>query len=48
MSEVEQNENRIDAEAWDRQIAADSAAGRLDALMEESMAEHKAGESRVL
>ena len=48
MSEVEQIESRIDAEAWDRQIEADSASGRLDELMEESMAEHKAGESRVL
>ena len=48
MGEVEEIESRIDGEAWDRQIEADSAAGRLDALMEESMAEHQAGESRGL
>ena len=48
LSEAEQIESRIDAEAWDRQIEVDSAAGRLDALMEKSMAEHTAGESRAL
>jgi hypothetical protein len=48
LSEVQEIEDRIDAEVWDRQIEADSAAGRLDALMDESMAEHEAGESRAL
>ena len=48
LSEVPEIEDRIDAEAWDRQIEADLAAGRLDALMGESMAEHEAGESRAL
>ena len=38
----------FDAQAWDRQIEADSAAGKLDALMEESMNEYKAGKSRPL
>ena len=38
----------FDAQAWDRQIEADSASGKLDALMEESMNEHKAGQSRPL
>ena len=40
--------DEFDAQAWDRQIEADSAAGNLDALMEESMNEHKAGKSRPL
>jgi hypothetical protein len=38
----------FDAQAWDRQLESDSAAGRLDTLMEESINEHKAGKSRVL
>ena len=38
----------FDAQAWDRQLESDSAAGRLDALMEESISEHEAGKSRVL
>jgi predicted esterase len=38
----------FDAQAWDRQIAADSAAGKLDHFIEESMDEHKAGKSRLL
>jgi hypothetical protein len=31
------------AEAWDRQIAEDAKAGRLDALAEEAMKDLKAG-----
>ena len=38
----------FDGQAWDRQIEADSAAGKLDRLIEESMAEHPAGKSRPL
>ncbi len=38
----------FDAQAWDRQIEADSAAGKLDHFIEESLAEHKAGKSRAL
>lgn len=38
----------FDAQAWDRQIEADSAAGRLDHLIQESVAEFKAGKSRPL
>ena len=38
----------FDAQAWDRQIEADSMAGKLDHLIEESLAEHKAGKSRSL
>ena len=38
----------FDAQAWDRQIEADSVAGRLDGLVEESMSEYKAGKSRAL
>ena len=38
----------FDAQAWDRQIDADSVAGRLEGLVEESMSEYKAGKSRAL
>lgn len=38
----------FDAEIWDRQIEADAAAGKLDRLIEESMAEHRANKSRPL
>jgi hypothetical protein len=33
---------------WDRQIEADSAAGKLDFLAEEALAEHRAGKTRPL
>jgi hypothetical protein len=33
---------------WDRQIEADSKAGKLDRLIEKSLAEHEAGKSRPL
>jgi hypothetical protein len=36
------------AEEWDRQIEADIKAGKLDALAEEAIKEHKAGLSRKL
>jgi hypothetical protein len=32
-----------DADAWDRQIEADAAAGRLDALADEALADLRAG-----
>lgn len=38
----------FDAELWDRQIEADTAAGKLDRLIDESMAEHRANKSRPL
>ena len=38
----------FDAHTWDRQIEADSAAGKLDRFIEDSVAEHKAGKSRPL
>ncbi len=38
----------FDAKAWDRQIEADSKAGKLDQLIEKSKAEHKAGKSTPL
>jgi hypothetical protein len=38
----------FDAQLWDRQIEADSAAGKLDRLIEESMADHRANKSRSL
>ena len=33
---------------WDRQIEADAASGKLDAIFEESLAAHRAGESTEL
>ena len=36
------------ADEWDRQIEADSKAGKLNRLIEQSLAEHKAGKSRPL
>ena len=33
---------------WDRQIEADSAAGKLDSLADEALAEHRAGKTRPL
>lgn len=44
---MSESEEIVDTEAWDRQIEADSDAGRLDALTEESVAEHEAGKSRA-
>ncbi len=38
----------FDAQIWDRQIEADAAAGKLDRLIDESMAEHRANKSRPL
>lgn len=38
----------FDAQAWDRQMEADSKAGKLDHLIEKSLAGHKAGKSRPL
>ena len=38
----------FDAQAWDRQIEADSKAGKLNRLIEQSLAEQKAGKSRPL
>jgi hypothetical protein len=38
----------FDAEVWDRQIEADAKAGKLNQLIEQSLAEHRAGKSRPL
>jgi hypothetical protein len=37
-----------DWEAWDRQIERDVAAGKLDRLMKEALADHAAGKTRPL
>jgi len=34
---------QLDAEAWDRQIEADAAAGRLDSLAEEALEDLRQG-----
>jgi hypothetical protein len=38
----------FDAEVWDRQTEADAKAGKLNRLIEQSLAEHHAGKSRPL
>ena len=37
-----------DEQQWDEQIAQDERAGRLDALAERALAEHRAGRTRPL
>ncbi|BBL75177.1 hypothetical protein [Methylomagnum ishizawai] len=36
------------ADAWDERIEADAAAGKLDALAEEALAEYRRGEVREI
>ncbi len=38
----------FDALAWDGQIEADAASGKLDHLIDEALAEHGAGKSRPI
>lgn len=38
----------FDAQIWDRQFAADVAAGKLDSLAENALRAHAAGESTEL
>ena len=38
----------FDAQLWHRQIEADAAAGKLDRLIEESMADYRANKTRPL
>jgi hypothetical protein len=38
----------FDAQRWDRQIERDAAAGRLDALAQEALREHREGRSKPL
>lgn len=40
--------SEIDAAAWDRQIEEDVAAGRLDALADEALKDHRSGRSTDL
>jgi hypothetical protein len=37
-----------DWDEWDRQIEQDAAAGKLDKLMKQALADHAAGKSRPL
>jgi hypothetical protein len=36
---------QFDGEAWDKQIESDAAAGRLDSLADEALAEYHAGKA---
>lgn len=37
-----------DADVWDRQLAADAAAGQLDALVREAQRDHRASRTKAL
>jgi hypothetical protein len=39
---------RFDADVWDHQLEADVKAGRLDALAENALRDHRAGRSTKL
>ena len=39
---------KFDADVWDRQIEEDIAAGKLDALADAAIADHKAGRTKKL
>ena len=39
---------KFDSVAWDRQIEEDLSSGKLDALADTALAEHKAGKSKRL
>ena len=39
---------KFDAQVWDRQFEADVKAGKLDALAENALREHRSGQSRKL
>ena len=39
---------KFDSKAWDDQIEKDIAAGKLDALAESAIADHKVGKTRKL
>ena len=38
----------FDARVWDQQIEADAKAGKLNGLIEEALADYKAGKAREL
>jgi len=38
----------FDAQAWDAQIEADATSGKLDALADAAVANHKSGKSKPL
>lgn len=38
----------LDADQWDREIERDANSGKLDDVLEKSMADHRAGKSREL
>jgi hypothetical protein len=39
---------QFDADAWDAQIEADAATGKLDALAEEALTEYRRGQAREI
>jgi len=40
--------DKFDSDTWDRQIEEDAAGGKLDALADAAIADHKAGKSKEL
>lgn len=39
---------KFDADAWDEQIEADAAAGKLDAVADEALADYHSGKAREI
>jgi len=39
---------KFDSDAWDRQIETDAAAGKLDSLAKEALAEYESGKAREI
>ena len=39
---------KFDRDSWDEQIEKDAASGKLDALAEAAIADHKAGKSKKI
>jgi hypothetical protein len=48
LAEFRQWYAHFDADAWDAQIEADARSGKLDALADEALKEHRAGHSSPL
>ena len=48
LSEFRQWFAEFDADLWDEQIESDAAAGKLDALAEEALAEYREGKAKEI
>ena len=48
LAEFRQWFHQYDADAWDKQIEADAAAGKLDILAGEALSEYESGKAREI